>query len=413
MEALMRDDRWIGALLDERRPGHALPQAFYNDPDIFAFDCEKVFGASWLMVGFEAELPKPGTYLALTIARTPILIVRDRGGTVRGFFNSCRHRGAQICADGAGRASRLSCPYHQWTYELDGRLMKARVMGPDFDPSQHGLLPIHVEVVAGAIYVSIADRPPDFSAFRADLEAMLSPFRLAEAKLAHETVLVEKANWKLVMENARECYHCAACHPELAKAFPVEISDNFGADEGPRLDAFRRRMQANGLEIGPRDGPWWQCARFPLNEGAITFSMDGRPSVKKPLLDVDGGDIGSMRFAVEPHNFCHALGDYTFMFSAYPVSPEETHVVSKWLVHKDAVEGVDYTVEGLMEIWDVTNRQDRDLAENNQRGVNGRGYRPGPYSRTAEPLVLRFVDWYCAKVRSALGGPALRVAEVA
>lgn len=409
----MRDERRIRDSLDTWRPGHTLPQEFYTDPEFYAFDVEAIFGESWLMVGFEVELPKPGAYLALTIGRTPILVVRDRAGAIRGFFNSCRHRGAQICPDGHGKATRLSCPYHQWTYELDGSLMRARLMDESFDPSAHALLPIHVETVAGAIYVCIAETPPDFAAFRADLEPMLSPFRLRETKLVHEVTLVEKANWKLVMENGRECYHCAACHPELGVSFPVGITPKFAQEEGERQRAYCERMEANGLEVGPRDGPWWQCARFPLNEGMISMSRDGKPAVAKPLIDVDGGDLGSFRFATEPHNFTHCLGDYVFSFSAYPVGPEETHVVGKWLVRADAVEGIDYDLARLVETWDVTNRQDRDLAEMNQRGVNGRGYRPGPYSQEGEAFVLRFIDWYVSRVRTRVGGPTLRVAEVA
>lgn len=403
----------VAGLLAERRPGHSLPQAFYNDPEIYAFDLEAVWYASWLMVGFTVELPQPGSYMALTVGRTPIVVLRDRAGEIRGFFNSCRHRGAQLCEDGKGRKIRIVCPYHQWAYDLDGKLAHAGLMEEGFDKSLHGLKPIHVEIVAGAIYVCLADEPPEFSAFRAQVEPMLAPYRLEDTKLAYSSVLVEKANWKLVMENGRECYHCAVCHPELAIAFPVDISENFSAEEGAKFVDYARRMEAAGLIVGPRDGSWWQSARFPFNDGAVTLSMDGKPCVTKPILDVDGGDVGSLRFAIEPHNFTHALGDYVFMFSAYPVGPEETHVVGKWLVNKDAVEGVDYTIEGLTTLWDRTNLQDRALAENNQRGVNGLGYVPGPYSKTAEPLVMRFVDWYCNRVREHIGGPALRVAAVA
>lgn len=409
----MRDDYRIRNLLDERRAGHSLPQPFYTDADIFALDMEAAFETSWLMIGFSAELPKPGNYLAMTIGRTPIVILRDRGGVIRGFFNSCRHRGAQICANGSGRAAKLVCPYHQWTYDLDGRLQHAGQMADDFDPEAHPLRPIHVEVVAGAIYVCMAETPPDFAPFRRALEPMIAPFRFEDAKLAHQYVLVEKANWKLVMENGRECYHCAANHPELGISFPVGITAEFSAEDSARMRNYRMRMAEHGLEVGPDDGSWWQIARFPLNEGIISMSSDGAPLVKKPMLDLDGGDVGSLRFAIEPHNFCHALGDYLFMFSVFPVGPEETHLVAKWLVHKDAVEGVDYEVASLIETWDMTNRQDRDLAENNQRGVNGIGYVPGPYSPGAETFVLRFVDWYCERIRSYIGAPSAKIAEVA
>ncbi|SON58026.1 Anthranilate 1,2-dioxygenase large subunit [Hartmannibacter diazotrophicus] len=409
----MRDTSAIVHSLDRRRSGHSLPREFYTDRDIYDLDLEAVFEESWLMAGFTCELPKPGNYLAMTIGRTPVVILRDRSGATRGFFNTCRHRGAQLCADGAGRSAKLVCPYHQWTYDLDGKLQHAGEMPEDFDAGAHSLLPIHVEVVAGAIYICLADEAPDFAPFRKCLEPMLAPMGLENAKLAHSYVLVEKANWKLVMENGRECYHCAACHPELGVSFPVGVRDDMSTGDALQMQAYRQRMAGHGLSIGPEDGSWWQIARFPLNEGSITMSRDGLPLVKKPLVDLDGGDVGSLRFAIEPHNFCHALGDFAFMFSAYPVSPEETHVVAKWLVHKDAVEGVDYDLATLVETWDKTNLQDRDLAENNQRGVNGKGYVPGPYSPSAESFVIRFVDWYCERLRAHMGVASARISEVA
>jgi Rieske 2Fe-2S family protein len=259
-------------LLDRRRPGYSLPQPFYCDPDVFALDMEAAFHASWLMIGFSVEVPKPGNYLAMTIGRTPVVVVRDRAGMVRGFFNTCRHRGAQICPDGAGRAAKLVCPYHQWTYDLDGRLQHAGQMPESFDPLAHGLRPIHTEIVAGAIYVCLGETPPDFAPFRRALEPMLAPHRLEDAKLAHSYVLAEKANWKLVMENGRECYHCAANHPELGITFPIGITAEFAAENTAQAMSYRARMAGHGLSVGPDDGSWWQIARFPLNAGAISMS---------------------------------------------------------------------------------------------------------------------------------------------
>lgn len=409
----MRDTAGFCELLNDRRPGHSLPQPFYTDPDIFALDMEAVFHTSWLMIGFTVELPKTGNYLALTIGRTPIVVLRDRSGGIRGYFNSCRHRGAQICPDGSGRKPMLVCPYHQWSYDLDGRLRHAGQMPAHFNPDDHPLRPIHVEVVAGALYVCLAETPPDFAPFRRALEPFLAPTGLEHAKLAYQCVLVEKGNWKLVMENGRECYHCSVCHPELGMSFPVGITAEFSGEDSVRMNKYRARLAKHGLAVGPSDGSWWQIARFPLNEGVISMSGDGAPAVKKPLMDIYGGHVGSLRFATEPNSFCHVLGDYAFLFSVYPVGPEETHVVGKWLVHKDAVEGVDYDVESLIHIWDKTNLQDRDLVENNQRGVNGLGYVPGPYSPDGEHFVLRFVDWYCERIRAHLGAPSSMIAEVA
>ena len=390
------------ALLDARQPGHSLPQGCYNDPDVFAFDLEAIHARHWILVGFDVELPDPGSTLSVPIGRSSALIVRDRNGTLRGFHNTCRHRGAQLCAPGRGQRSWIICPYHQWTYDLDGRLANAPRMPDTFDRAQHGLRPIHVESVAGSVYVCLADDPPAFDAFREQLTPLLAPHNLANAKLAFEGTLVERANWKLVMENARECYHCAVRHPELALTFPVKGRRSVQFADASGVDAFRVRMAAFDLPIGPVEGDWWQAMRFPVNDDAITLSMDGKPACTRLMCDIAQGDIGSMRWALEPHSFIHATCDTVFMFSAMPTGPEETVVTSKWLVHKDAVEGVDYTIDGLTELWTKTNLQDLDLCENNQAGVNSRGYVPGPYCEETEQLVMRFADWYCAAARGYL-----------
>ncbi len=395
----------IRALLGERRAGHSLPQAFYTDPAIFEFDLAAIHARTWLQVGFEIELPKTNSTLSLMIGRWPVLVTRDRDGQLRAFHNSCRHRGAQICPPGRGTGLRLVCPYHRWTYDLAGNLVHAARMPDDFETGDHGLRPIHLEAMAGVIYICLAETPPDFAPFRAAFEPLLAPHDLLNAKIAHESLLVDKANWKLVMENGRECYHCPGSHPELSKSFPVNASKHFDyGDDAARADAFNARLTAAGLGVGPVEGAWWQAARFALNPGNVSMTMDGRHAVAKHMCTLGDGDIGSLRWALEPHSFAHATADFTFMFSALPIAPLETHVHAKWLVHKDAVEGVDYHVDELAELLTRTNLQDRELAENNQRGIASPGYTPGPYSPDAEALVLRFTDWYCDMAESCLDG---------
>ena len=161
----MLDLARIRRLLDQRRPGHALPQAFYTDPDILQFDMEAIYGRSWIMAGFEAELPEPGCTLALTIGRNPVVVVRGRDGTLRAFHNSCRHRGAQICAPGAARRPRLVCPYHQWSYDLEGHLVNAPRMPDWFQPGEHSLNPVALRTVAGTVYICLGEQPPAFDDF--------------------------------------------------------------------------------------------------------------------------------------------------------------------------------------------------------------------------------------------------------
>jgi len=392
----------IKAAFASRRPGHSLPQVLYNDPAMFEFDLHAVYGRSWLMAGFTCELPQSGSYSAIKVGPWPVLIVRGRDGVIRGFHNSCRHRGALLCKEGLGRSPRIVCPYHRWTYNLDGGLLSAARMPDDFDTSDHGLKPVRTEVVAGVIYICLSDDPPAFDTFRRDIEPLLAPHDLENAKVARVETLVEHANWKLVLENGRECYHCQASHPELARTFPVGSSAYFDYGGAEFAQAFDTRMAEIGLPCGPVGEDWWQALRFPLNPGMMSMTVDGTPASKQLMCKTGDGDIGSLRWALEPHHFAHATGEILFSFSAMPTGPNETLVTAKWLVHKDAVDGVDYDAEAIAEPWHTTNLQDKELAENNQAGVNSPGYTPGPYSPEAEVLVLRFVDWYCARAAQYL-----------
>jgi glycine betaine catabolism A len=248
--------------------------------------------------------------------------------------------------------------------------------------------------------VALTSGAPDFTPFRTALESRLGVYRLRDAKVAFHSTLTEKANWKLVMENARECYHCAASHPELKLAYPVSYGAAVGKDRLAYNQQLAERVERLGLSTAEASGGWWHVERYPLNPGMESISMDGRPVVSRRLIALEEKEIGGLWWALQPHSFCHALSDYAFMFSAIPVGPQETRVESKWLVHKDAVEGVDYTIESLTETWTKTNLQDRQLAENNQRGVNGMGYVPGPYALD-EDFVVWFGNWYRAMVVSA------------
>jgi glycine betaine catabolism A len=390
----------IDQLFRQRLPGHSLPQDLYISPDIHDFDMVAVYGQSWLAVGMECELPKTGSYISLMVGKWPVLITRDKHGDIRAFHNSCRHRGSLICQPGSGTAPKLVCPYHRWTYDLDGSLFNAGRMPDDFDKGDHALKPVAIENIAGALFICLSETPPPIDDFREKLSAYAAPHNYRDMKLAHQNVLVEYANWKLVMENARECYHCPTGHPELGASFPVGMSKHFDAKDQDRAFDFAKTMDRLGLAHAAVEGPWWQVARFALNEGSTSISMNGQHLSKKLLYDGNGGDIGSMRFAVDPHSFSHSTADHVFLFSAMPVGPTETHAFNKWYVHKDAVEGVDYDIPTMAQLWDVTNMQDKELAENNHRGVNSLGYTPGPYSEEAEMLAKRFVDWYCATARA-------------
>lgn len=394
------------AKLNRRKAGYSLDREFYSDPDFFQVDMETIYYRDWLFMGHDCELPKSGSYMTVQIGAYPIVIVRDAKKGIRAFHNSCRHRGSRICSAEKGTSHRLVCPYHQWTYDLEGKLVFARDMGPDFDPSQFGLRQVHCESVGGYIFVSLADEAPDFTPVRAMVEPYLAPHHLADAKVAFEMTIIEKGNWKLTWENNRECYHCAGSHPELCRTFP-EAPGVTGVDaqDEPEIAEHWQRCEAAALPSAFKisDDGQYRVARMPLLRDAVSFTMSGKAAVSRPLCDtVTTPQIGTMLMFHYPSIWNHILGDHATTFRVLPLSANETAVTTKWLVHKDAVEGVDYTIDELTKVWIATNDQDRRIIEENQFGINSPAYQPGPYSPVHEGGVLQFVEWYSAFMQTRL-----------
>ncbi|MGH7155430.1 MAG: aromatic ring-hydroxylating oxygenase subunit alpha, partial [Acetobacteraceae bacterium] len=377
-------------LLHSRPKQFTLPQPFYTDPDFYQLDLKGIYERRWVFAGLEAEIRQPGEYFVVTIAHSSIVVLRDDDNRVAAFFNTCRHRGSTICPPGRGKARSLACPYHQWTYNLKGKLTYSGGMHDDFESSKIALKPVPVEVVAGMIYVCLNEDAPDFSEFSSTLSPYLEPHELGSAKLAWQEDIVFNANWKLVIENSRECYHCPARHPELVRTFFLRF--DVAADE--TYTEHARKCEAIGLKSGNAIGDDYQLGRMPLTRNAISMTMDGKPICKKLLGRVPEQDIGSMRWFHFPSMFAHVLGDYAFFFQALPLAVDKTLVTSKWLVAADAEEGRDYDIKTLAKLWSVTNDQDRDLCERNQEGVSSLGFQPGPYSQNREGHVIKFVEWY-------------------
>ena len=382
--------------------GHTLPQQLYTSEAVFDFEMKAVFARSWLQAGHLAEVVKVGDYITVQLGKTSVVIIRESESSVRAYFNACRHRGSMICTSEKGSARRLVCPYHQWTYDLKGNLIFAKNMPTDFDQSRHSLIPLQCEVVAGVIFIALSDDVPDFGEFRRQIEPMLVPHDLENAKIAHAAVLPEHANWKLVMENGRECYHCSARHPELLSSFRDPTEDDYFEGQPDWMTHFEDICRSNGLINGPAEGTWFDILRFPIKDGVQSLTLDGRYACSKLLIPSGEGNIGTLRWATEPNAFSHALRDHAFTFEAWPIDVGTTHVRAKWLVHKDAVEGRDYELPHLTALWSATNDQDKWLAENNFRGVQGAGYVPGPYSSNDEKKVIDFVNWYLDTVQGYL-----------
>lgn len=412
----MLHDNEILTKLIGRQKNYSLAQAFYTDAGVFELDMRQIFYREWLFAIPSCEIPKPGSFVTHQIGAYNVIIVRGNDGVIRAFHNSCRHRGSVVCKASKGNVPKLVCPYHQWTYELDGSLLWARDMGPDFDASSHGLRTVHCEIVKGLVYICLADEAPDFEPFRAQMEHYLAPHDLENCKIAHESSIIEGGNWKLVWENNRECYHCAGNHPLLCRTFPEDpnaIGNDLNGEDPDIQIRHMARCEAIGAPSSYLEAPLgeWRFVRTALLGGGESYTSDGKVAVTKPNSSIPFRDAGALLQFLYPSTWNHYLSDHSIVFRVTPISPTETEVTTKWLVHKDAQEGVDYDLKRLTEVWLATNDEDRTVVEDNQKGINSPAYLPGPYSTTHEGGLIQFIDWYAGCLTRGLTGRTLIAAE--
>ena len=402
----------MSRLLEERKRNYSLPQPLYNDPHMFRIDMEEVFQKEWLFVGMTSEIPNRGDYFTVEIGQNPVLIVRGAEGEVNAFHNSCRHRGSRICDEHRGKVANLVCPYHKWTYDLKGNLLFAGTeMGGEFDMKAHGLKKAHCKVGGGFIFICLAKEEPqgDFDEYLKTMDEYMEPYDVDNTKLAVESNMYEKANWKLVIENNRECYHCDGNHPELLNTLLEWDDTNDPRASQDFLDQYARQSAEWEAENIPHERRDYgnnrnRIVRMPLKEGTKVMTIDGEAGCKKLMGRIRNPQMGSMRILHLPNSWNHMQSDHFIVFRVLPISAQESIVTTKWFVHKDAVEGVDYDPARLRQVWDATNDQDRVLGEENQLGINSVGYEPGPYSETFEFGVINFLDWYSDTVQNNLKG---------
>ena len=405
----------LQALLDERRPGHGMPRALYQTDALYAEELRRIWEAGWLFAGFAIELPKPGDYITLSVGSTPVLILRGDDREVRAFHKVCRHRGTQLCRADSGHLRAIVCPYHSWTYARNGELRACHGMHEGVDKSQLGLKPLHVAVVTGLIYVSLAPTPPDIEGLRQAFSVAGKPQGFERARLAHIVDYEVEANWKLVWENNRECFHCVPCHPQYVKAnFDVvdektaspAVLEKIGAAtariaEKWTLPATGVLHAHGGLATfpDPERGLWFASSRTPLAEGFATESMDGNRVA--PLMgDYEDEQTGVLRMRSLPNFWVHGSCDHAVVGRMLPAGPRKTLMRGYWLVDAKAKEGPDYQLDRLLPFWNLTNEQDWTICKWQQKGVDSIGYEPGPLSQRHEYNLDAFIRWYLAQMRA-------------
>jgi Rieske 2Fe-2S family protein len=352
-------------------PGHA-----YTDPAYFAREQERIFEAIWFCVARAGDIATPGAFRTVQVGRESILVSRGRRGNVNAFFNICRHRGATLCTEPFGQVKRaFQCPYHAWTYDLDGLLVAAPNLTkmPDVDRVDYGLRKVAVREWLGYVWVCLAEQPPSFEeTVLADVVdrlgevAQLDHYQVESLALGRRIVYDVAANWKLIVENFMECYHCATIHPELTEVLP-EFADGY-------------------------------AAQYYVNHGASFgddiqgFTVDGSPGLETiPGIDADQ-DRKYYAITVKPQVFVNMVPDHVIVHRMYPMAPDRTVVECDWLYLPSVVEsGADLT--GSVELFDRVNRQDFDACERCQPAMSSRVYRDGGVLVPNEHHIARFHQW--------------------
>ena len=413
------EQQTLDALIGTRQPGYSLPGSFYRDALVYRADLETIWQQEWLFVGHSCEVAQPGDFLTWQVGNDPLLITRDDQGELHALFNVCRHRGTLLCEAPSGQRRRFVCPYHQWTYAADGTLVSCRGMH-EVDRSALGLRRAHIREVAGLMFVSLAAQPPPFEAAAACLQPLLAPQGLERARVARQIDYDVAANWKLVWENNRECYHCNVNHPQYVRAnFDHYNRDDTTAAIRRKIDAavchHQQQVADAGIAITHREsgmtvfpdpdaGLWYSANRTPLVEGYVSESLDGRQVA--PLMgDYTSAAVGTLRMRTVPNFWNHSSCDHSVSTRLLATGPQSTQIRVTWLVDQAAVEGRDYQLDDLLPFWQRTSEQDWELCERAQRGIASAGYRPGPYSDYKEYNVDRFVRWYLRRLAAGVNQP--------
>ena len=387
-----------------RRPDHAIDSYFYRSHLVYERELGALVFRSWIYAAHVSELAAPGDYLLLDIGEDSIIIVRADSGEIHALMNVCRHRGARVCEAGSGHRKTFVCPYHGWVYNTDGSLKAAREMTvrPDFDMSAHGLKQARVVVYMGLVFINCDPRAADFLGPLQNLEEPLGAYDLANAKIAHKQTYRVDANWKLVLENYLECYHCATSHRAYARMHTLKDMDDKVADVvQAMLDRTESVTGVKGMGkeyeriYGNAEG--FGCcvytSRYGLFDGYLTGSEDGQPVA--PLMgqikDYDGG-VGD--YQMGPLSFMLNYPDHCVLYRFLPRGLTATDMELVWFVRGDAREGLDYERDKLTWLWHNTTLEDEFIITRNSEGVNSRFFEPGPYHPEFENTLKSFIHWY-------------------
>ena len=335
-----------------------LPARYYTDPEIFRRELETFFFGMWVCAGREEQVENPGDYFLSEIAGESIIVTRDSGGALRAFYNVCRHRGTRMCREQEGKfAARIQCPYHGWTYGLDGKLLGA----PHMDEAtlrreDYPLHAVHVAAWEGNVFLNLSRDASPLLEQLADLPQKFAPWNMQELRIYKRHDYEVKANWKLIVLNYNECLHCPILHPLLTRITDTMSGDN----DMPRSTYIGGSMLFRGA--------------------AQTMSTDGqrRRDYLPGLNEEQRKQV--LYYAVYPNLLLSLHPDYVMAHRLWPLAADLTRVICEWYFHPAEMAKPEFVAEDALEFWDKTNREDWLISEQSQQGISSRAYTPGPYS---------------------------------
>jgi Rieske 2Fe-2S family protein len=355
-----------------------LPRDYFISPDVFDQEQDRIFAGDWVLVGHQSQVANPGDYFVAQVAGESLIIVSDQNDKIRGFFNVCRHRGTRLCEDQTGHSRAIQCPYHAWTYALDGKLIGAPHMDetPGFNKTDYSLHPVNLGLWNGFVFLKLAaaaNTEGNASTERggysldewfAPLAGKFSHWNLPNLRSAKRIEYDVRANWKLIFENYSECYHCPGVHPGLSKLSPYDSAENDLA-EGSFLGGFMRIARGKSLTMSG-------------NACAIPVGSD------KEGEEAEEGDQAAEHrvfyYSIFPNMLLSMHPDYVMVHQLWPQAPGRTLIYCDWFFHPDAATRDGFNPNDAIEFWDMTNKQDWQVCELSQQGIGSRAYEPGPYS---------------------------------
>ncbi len=411
---MKKNNSYLLDLIKSQKDNFSLDQSFYTSKSIFEMDLKTFFFNQWVFVGHISRIKNKGDYFLFQIGDESIILIREDENKINAFYNVCRHRGSHICLEEEGRVRKFICPYHAWNYDLSGKLLKARMMENNFKPENWSLKKCNSMVFEGLIFINLSENASDFQNFINPIKDFIKLHGLGKAKIAARKTYPTKGNWKLALDNFHECYHCQPSHPEYCSVHDPEYIVAYGAgnNTGPASEKFNKmlldwnkKVEDMGHVIGEYSETEFNdysrsAERTPLKEGKYNETKNGKP-IAKLMGKFKEYDRGYTSVGTSPFNSLLMCNDFATLFTFIPKSTLKTDVELMWLVHKDAEEGIDYNIDEMIWMWDVTTIADKRIIENNQKGVLSNKYKPGPLSQMEKGLE-KFKNWYLKQLALVL-----------